>query len=114
MLTKFTSWLFYRVFRKISKIDMPVDTGDFRLIDRCVARQILLCRERNRFIRGLVSWTGFKQAPVVYERDERCAGKSKYNLAKRALLALDALLGFSIMPLRVVLVFGIIVCFFSL
>jgi polyisoprenyl-phosphate glycosyltransferase len=113
-LTKFTSWFFYRVFRKISHINIPVDTGDFRLIDRSVANQLLMCRERNRFIRGLVSWTGFKQTPVFYDRDERFAGESKYNLMKRALLAMDAFLGFSSAPLRIVLLFGIIVCFFSI
>jgi dolichol-phosphate mannosyltransferase len=113
-LTKLTSWLFYRVFRSISNIDIPLDTGDFRLIDRCVADQLLICRERNRFIRGLVSWIGYKQAPVFYDRDERFAGQTKYNLIKRALLAMDAFLGFSTVPLRIVLIFGVLVCFFSI
>jgi len=113
-MTKLTSWIFYRTFRSISNINIPVDTGDFRLIDRCVADQLLVCREQNRFIRGLISWTGYKQAFVSYDRNERFAGQTKYNLIKRALLAMDAFLGFSTVPLRIVLIFGILVCLFSI
>ncbi|HBG26851.1 MAG: hypothetical protein A2Y10_07705 [Planctomycetes bacterium GWF2_41_51] len=113
-ITKLTSWMFYRVFKLVSHIDMPLDTGDFRLIDRCVAEQLLTCREQNRFIRGLISWVGYKQCAVLYDRDERFSGRSKYNLIKRSLLAMDAFLGFSTVPLRIVLVFGIIICFFSI
>jgi len=113
-LTILTSWIFYRVFKVISHIEMPVDTGDFRLIDRCVAEQLKRCREENRFIRGLISWTGFKQCAVLYDRDGRFSGKSNYNLLKRSLLAMDAFLGFSTIPLRIVLFLGMIVCFFSI
>jgi polyisoprenyl-phosphate glycosyltransferase len=113
-LVKLASWLFYRVFRSVSNINMPTDTGDFRLVDRRVANQLLICREQNRFIRGLVSWTGFKQISVFYDRDERFAGQSKYNLIKRGLLAMDAFLGFSTAPLRFVLIFSIIICLFSI
>jgi dolichol-phosphate mannosyltransferase len=76
--------------------------------------QFVKCRERNRFVRGLVAWTGFKQAGVLYDRDERHSGKTKYNFVKRSLLAFDALLGFSVLPLRFVVILGIIVCVCSI
>jgi dolichol-phosphate mannosyltransferase len=113
-LVKFTSWFFYRILERLSSVKIPVDTGDFRLIDRCVVDQFVKCRERNRFVRGLVAWTGFKQAGVLYDRDERHSGKTKYNFVKRSLLAFDALLGFSVLPLRFVVILGIIVCVCSI
>jgi dolichol-phosphate mannosyltransferase len=111
---KFTSWFFYRILEKLSSVKIPIDTGDFRLMDRCVVDQFVRCREKNRFVCGLVAWTGFKQAGVIYDRDERHGGKTKYSFLKRSLLAFDAILGFSTLPLRIALILGIIVCVFSL
>jgi dolichol-phosphate mannosyltransferase len=113
-LTKLTSWFFYRVLKLVSRVDIPVDTGDFRLMDKCVVAELRKCREQNRFIRGLIAWTGFRQASVLYERDQRCGGKTKYNFWKRMILAGDAILGFSTVPLRIVLFLGILICAFAL
>ena len=63
---KLTSWLFYRTIRKLTDVDIPIDTGDFRLMDRCVVEQVRRCREKSRFVRGLVTWTGYKQVPMRY------------------------------------------------
>ncbi len=107
---RITSWLFYRFIRKLSRVDIPVDTGDFRLIDRCVVEQFRKCREQDRFVRGLITWTGFKQTGILYDRDERFAGKTKYNTTKRMLLALDVVLGFSNLPLRIGITVGLLIC----
>lgn len=112
--TKLSSWLFYRILNWLSDVDVPVDTGDFRLMDRCVVDQFIKCKEQSRFVRGLVAWLGFKQAAVLYDRDQRYAGTSKYNGLKRILLAFDAVMGFSTVPLRLGLILGVIVCIFSL
>jgi dolichol-phosphate mannosyltransferase len=110
---KLTSWLFYRIINWLSDVKIPVDTGDFRLMDRCVVEQFIRCREQSRFLRGLVAWLGFKHAAILYDRDQRYAGATKYSGIKRILLALDAVVGFSPIPLRVGLVLGMIVCIFS-
>ena len=107
---KLTSWLFYRTIRKLTDVDIPIDTGDFRLMDRCVVEQVRRCREKSRFVRGLVTWTGYKQVPMRYDRDERYGGETKYNTRKLLGLALDVALGFSNVPLRLGIVFGMIVC----
>jgi dolichol-phosphate mannosyltransferase len=114
LLKRFTSWLFYRIIRRWSEVDIPPDTGDFRLMDRCVAQQFRRCREQSRFVRGLVAWTGFKQAAVLYDRHERFGGQTKYNLIKLIVLALDAVMGFSIKPLRVGMVLGLAVMMLAL
>jgi glycosyltransferase involved in cell wall biosynthesis len=106
---KFTAWLFYRIIRKWAEVNIPPDTGDFRLMDRCVVQQFRRCREQNRFVRGLVAWTGFRQAEVLYDRHERFGGQTKYNFVKLLVLALDAVLGFSIKPLRMGMVLGLMV-----
>jgi dolichol-phosphate mannosyltransferase len=96
----FTASAFYRVLRQLASIDIPPDVGDFRLISRRVADQLRSMREKDRFIRGLVSWVGFKQAAVLYERHERFAGSSKYPLRKMLKFAFDGLTSFSTAPLR--------------
>jgi glycosyltransferase involved in cell wall biosynthesis len=105
-----TSWLFYRILRGLSMVDIPADTGDFRLIDRSVVHQFRRCREQNRFVRGLVAWTGFRQTAVPYERDHRYAGQTKYSPLKLAGLAFDVMLGFSNLPLRLGILMGLLVC----
>lgn len=96
-----TASVFYRMLRSLASIDIPPDVGDFRLISRRVADQLRALREKDRYIRGLVSWVGFKQAAVVYDRDERVAGVTKYPLRKMIKFALDGLTSFSTAPLRV-------------
>ena len=104
-----TSWFFYRVVRAMSDCDIPQDTGDFRLMDRRVVAAFRRCRERNRFVRGLVAWTGFRQVGVPYDRDERLSGRTKYGVIKLMRLAFDAILGFSTLPLRLGLILGLLV-----
>ncbi len=105
-----SSWLFYRILRCLSTVDIPADTGDFRLMDRSVVHQFRRCREQNRFVRGLVAWTGFRQTAVPYERDHRYAGQTKYSPFKLAELAFDVMLGFSNVPLRLGILMGFLVC----
>ncbi|MEQ1608363.1 MAG: glycosyltransferase family 2 protein [Hyphomonadaceae bacterium] len=96
-----TAAAFYRLLRSLANIDIPPDVGDFRLISRRVADQLRTMREKDRFIRGLVSWVGFKQSFIMYNRDERYAGETKYPLAKMIKFAFDGLTSFSSAPLRV-------------
>jgi polyisoprenyl-phosphate glycosyltransferase len=96
-----TAAVFYRVLRSVANIDIPPDVGDFRLISARVADQLRAMREKDRFIRGLVSWVGFRQTYIMYERDERYAGETKYPLTKMIKFALDGLTSFSSAPLRV-------------
>ena len=98
---KFTAKLFYRLIYRITEIDIPVDTGDFRLMDRQVVEALKSMREHNRFIRGMTSWVGFRQTGVYYVRQERHAGETKYPLRKMLRFALDAITGFSYFPLQI-------------
>jgi dolichol-phosphate mannosyltransferase len=93
--------LFYRLLNILVDPPIPVDTGDFRLISRRVLEYLNAMPERHRFVRGMISWVGFKQVPLRYERDERFAGETKYPLSRMVRLALDAVTGFSIKPLRI-------------
>ena len=97
---KATAALFYRVLRRITDTPIPLDTGDFRLMSRRALDAFLTLPEQSRFIRGMVSWIGFRQIPLAYDRAERLAGESKYPLAKMLRFALDALTSFSTAPLR--------------
>ena len=97
---KFTAKLFYRLIYRITDVDIPVDTGDFRLMDRRVVDAVNTMREHNRFIRGMTSWVGFRQTGVQYVRQERFAGQTKYPLRKMLRFALDAITGFSYFPLQ--------------
>jgi glycosyltransferase involved in cell wall biosynthesis len=100
LFKKLTARLFYRILRASTDIAIPVDTGDFRLIDRKVCDELKRLPEKNRFVRGLVSWVGFKQTAVEYERDERLAGETKYPLKKMLKLCLDGITSFSFKPLK--------------
>ncbi|OAT72609.1 glycosyltransferase family 2 protein [Parageobacillus thermoglucosidasius] len=106
MFKKVTAYLFYRVLRAATEIDIPVDTGDFRLIDRKVRDQLVYMRERSRFVRGLISWVGFKQTAVEYEREERFAGETKYPLKKMIRFSLDGITSFSYKPLKLASLLG--------
>ena len=96
----FTAGMFYRILDKMTDIDIPLDTGDFRLMDRDVVNVLKTMKENNRFVRGMVSWVGFKQTPIEYERDERFAGETKYPLKKMIKFASDGIISFSAKPLK--------------
>jgi len=98
-LKKFTAHVYYRLLTSMSAYPIPLDTGDFRLLDRKVADVFLKMREHNRFLRGMSAWMGFQAVPVEYVRQERFAGKTKYTLKKMLKLAMDGMLGFSYTPL---------------
>ena len=100
MLKRATAAGFYRMINLMSDVPIPLDTGDFRLMDRCVADVLRDMPERHRFVRGMVSWVGFKQCPILYERHPRFAGESKYPLSKMVRFALDGVTSFSTVPLR--------------
>lgn len=101
------TFVFYRFLRAIARVDIPLDVGDFRLVSRAVADQVRSCRERNRFVRGLVAWVGFRQCSVEYVRPGRQAGTTKYPLPKLVRLALDGLASFSELPLQMATVLGL-------
>ncbi len=103
---KFTASLFYRIIYRITDVKIPLDTGDFRLMDRKVVDVMNRMRERHRFLRGMSSWVGFKQIGVEYKRSARHAGMTKYPFEKMLKLALNAITGFSYFPLQVATYFG--------
>lgn len=97
---KASASIFYRFLRKMTDVDIPIDTGDFRLIDRKVCDALKSVNERNRFLRGIISWLGFKQTGVEFTRDKRFAGETKYPLRKMLKFAFDAIASFSFKPLK--------------
>ncbi|MBT3190284.1 MAG: glycosyltransferase family 2 protein [Anaerolineae bacterium] len=103
---KFTASLFYRIIYKITDVEIPLDTGDFRLLDRKVVDVMNSMREKHRFLRGMSSWIGYKQIGVEYKRAARFAGETKYPFKKMLQLALNAVTGFSYFPLQVASYFG--------
>ena len=107
---KLTAAVYYRLLAWMSAYPIPLDTGDFRLLDRKVADVFLRMREHNRFLRGMSAWMGFKAEPIEYERHERFAGSTKYTLKKMLRLATDGITGFSDKPLTIPGAAGIAVC----
>ena len=105
---KFTAAMFYRIIYSITDVKIPVDTGDFRLMDRKVVDVLKQMRERHRFPRGMSAWVGFKQIGVTYKRAARIAGVTKYPFRKMLKLALNAITGFSYFPLQVATFFGFV------
>ncbi len=103
-----TASLFYRIIYRITDVKIPLDTGDFRLMDRKVVNVLKQMRERHRFPRGMSAWVGFKQVGVEYKRAARVAGETKYPFRKMFLLAVNAVTGFSYFPLQVATYFGFI------
>jgi len=101
--------VYYRLLQGVAYVPIPVDSGDFSLMDRRVVDLVCSMPERNKFLRGLRAWAGFRQASVEYERDPRYAGETKYTLPKLLRLALDGLISYSFVPLRVSYVVGAIV-----
>jgi dolichol-phosphate mannosyltransferase len=108
---KASAHLFYRLLGRLADVDIPPDTGDFRLMSRRAVDQLNAMPEQHRFIRGMVSWMGLRQEPLPYERAARFAGETKYPLGKMIRFAVDAITGFSIRPLRLATWLGL---FFSL
>jgi polyisoprenyl-phosphate glycosyltransferase len=98
----FTAGLFYRLIARMTEVNIPLDTGDFRLLDREVVDVMGTMRERYRFLRGMTSWVGFRQIGVPYKRAARFAGSTKYPLKKMVRLALNAITGFSFVPLKLI------------
>lgn len=97
---RWTAKLFYRMLGRLTEVPIPLDTGDFRLMDRRTLAVFLSMPEQYRFIRGMIAWIGLNQAKILYERRERFAGQTKYPLRKMVVFAIDAITGFSIAPLR--------------
>ncbi|KAA6302965.1 MAG: putative glycosyltransferase [Candidatus Ordinivivax streblomastigis] len=105
--------LFYRILNKLTTIKIPLDTGDFRLIDRVIIEHLKNMPERNKFIRGQIAWIGYKQTCVEYVRDPRLNGKTGYSFSKLMKLALDGITGFSDKPLKIASNMGLIVSLIS-
>lgn len=111
---KFTAKAFYRIIHRITSVKIPLDTGDFRLMDRQVVNAILRMPERNRFLRGMVPWVGFKQTGIEYQRQARFAGESKFNSVRQMLpFAIDAITSFSYFPLQLATYLGFIMAAIS-
>ena len=109
----FTASMFYKTLNALSDVDIPKNTGDFRLVDRKVVDTVNSMPEHNKFLRGLFSWVGYKQYAFKYERKERFAGETKYPLKKMLKLAADGIIGFSTKPLKLLGGLGIISIFIS-
>lgn len=103
---KVTAKMFYRFLQRMTQVDIPTDTGDFRLMDRKVVDSMKKLGERNRYVRGLVSWVGYKQYALEYVRDERFAGETKYPFKKMLKLAMDGISSFSYKPLKLATAVG--------
>jgi len=105
-LKKLTAKFFYKLLNKITSVEIPVDTGDFRMMNRKVVNALKQMPEKQRYLRGQIAWLGFKQTPVVYERKGRNAGETGYTYRKMIRLALDAITSFSNWPLRLATISG--------
>jgi glycosyltransferase involved in cell wall biosynthesis len=115
--TAFKLWtakLFYRCITRLSETQIPLDTGDFRIMDRRVVNVLLGMPERDRFVRGMVSWLGFSQVAVPYRREKRLAGATKFSFFKMLRFAMDGIFSFSIVPLRVATWTGFITSFLAI
>ncbi|MCB0515701.1 MAG: glycosyltransferase family 2 protein [Chitinophagales bacterium] len=110
---RITASMFYRILQNLAQIDIPLDTGDFRLIDKVVVEQLKQMPEKNKFLRGQIAWLGFRQTAVLFHRDERKHGKTGYTFAKMLRFALDGITGFSDKPLQFVSRLGFFFSFVS-
>jgi dolichol-phosphate mannosyltransferase len=113
LFKKITAMFFYRLLRKITDIPIPIDTGDFRIIDRKVVEYLKLMPEQNKFLRGQIAWLGFKQTVVLFDRDKRKYGKTGYPFSKMLQFAWDGITSFSDKPLQMVTKLGFIIFFIS-
>ena len=112
-LKKLTARLFYRILNRITSIDIPVDTGDFRIINRKVATELLRMNDHTKFLRGQIAWLGFKETYISYKREERKNGNTNFGYRKMFRFAFDGITGFSNFPLKFASVSGIIVSVFA-
>lgn len=106
LLKVWTASIFYRILKALVNLDIPVDVGDFRLMSRRVVEHLKAMQERDRFVRGLVSWIGFRQIGLTYRRDKRYAGETKYPYRKMIRFALDGITSFSSIPLKMATIMG--------
>ena len=113
-MKKFTAKLYYRMLNSLSDYTFPVDTGDFRLVDRKVLEAFKQFPEKHKYLRGLFSWMGFKQTPFYYDRNARAAGKTKYSVRKMFALASAGIFGFSKKPLKLAISLGTLSIFIAL
>jgi dolichol-phosphate mannosyltransferase len=104
-----TAHLFYRLFDKLAQVELQANSGDFRLLDRHALDALLSMRERNRFLRGMTVWVGYRQAAVPYRRDPRYAGETKYTLSRMLRFSLDAISAFSHRPLQLATLLGFVI-----
>jgi polyisoprenyl-phosphate glycosyltransferase len=107
-LKRFTAYAFYRILQRLANVDIPADTGDFCLMDRQVVDILNAMPERNRYIRGLRAWIGFRQTAIHFERNPRFAGRVKYTFGKSWALAVDGIISFSTVPLRLATYIGLL------
>lgn len=114
LLKKTAAKLYYRLLKGMTNVDIPVDTGDFRLIDKKVRDVFSQFTEKNRYVRGLISWAGFRQTAVEYVRQERYAGSTKYSFKNMVKFALDGITSFSGKPLKLAIYVGAFVSFLSI
>ena len=112
-LKRMAYWAFYRIYRAISELEMPLDSGDFCVLDRSAVKLLNSLPERQRFVRGLRTWIGLRQVGVTYERHARAAGKPSYTFLSLFKLAMDGLISFSTLPLRLVTSIGIVCMFIA-
>ena len=110
---KITAKYFYRILKKITSINIPLDTGDFRLIDQKIVKDLKNMPEQNKFLRGQIAWLGYRQTSIFFERDERKFGETGYPFSKMLRFALDGITGFSDVPLQFVTKTGIFISFIS-
>ena len=110
---KITAKYFYRILKKITSINIPLDTGDFRLIDQKIVKDLKNMPEQNKFLRGQIAWLGYRQTSIFFERDERKFGETGYPFSKMLKFALDGITGFSDVPLQFVTKTGIFISFIS-
>ena len=110
---RITASMFYKFLNKMCDVDIPADTGDFRLLNRNVLIALKQMHEKHRFIRGMIAWTGFKSVPFFYKRTKRHAGQTKYTLKKMVNFALDAIFSFSVTPLRAATYIGVVILEFG-
>jgi polyisoprenyl-phosphate glycosyltransferase len=110
---KLTASVYYNMLRRLADIDQPMDVGDFRLVDRQALDAFLSMREHNRYVRGMISWVGFRQTGVAYDRDARHAGVSNYSMSRMLKLAVNGIIGFSAAPLKLAITGGFVLSLVS-
>lgn len=109
LFKKLSAKIFYKLINGLAKIDVPANSADFRLLDKVVVKQLRALKERTKFLRGLISWVGFKRYPIIYEAAPRFSGETKYSFGKMLRFAFDGITSFSSFPLHIATILGLIV-----